>query len=144
MSFLALWMLLALSASPTTTPQEVFVRCVCGTVVYEHKITRKNGTSHYRSKPMKEASVVLYPRPGESCCEGLSPISSVQVGRSGHFKFTEIKPGPYWIAVHGAGSTAARAIRYEPMKGYSPSFSVYTFAVTDTGELDIGVTVTVD
>jgi hypothetical protein len=144
MSALTLWAVLLLLVSPATEQQELVVRCVCGTVVHERKITRKNGSSHYTHKPMKEASVVLFRRQGGSCCEGRSPISSVQVGRSGHFKFSEIKPGLYWIAVRAGGSTAARAIRYEPVKGYSPSFSVYTFAVTDTGELNIGVTVTVD
>jgi len=123
------------------------VRCLCGTVVYEHAIPLKNAPSNirYKTKPMRDLPVALFAHEeGVSCCQGTEPVAATTTSRGGKFKFKGIRPGPYWLLVRASGRDSMAPIRYEPMKGYSASSSTYTFALTDTGELDVGVTVTVD
>src|SRR5208282_2918210 len=147
MTALALFAFLLMPAQQPNDTQESSLRCVCGSVVYQHEVPSKRASSnpHYKTTSMRSVPVLIYPRQsGVSCCEGLSPVASLETGRSGRFEFKGIRPGAYWFVVRSNSHAAVRAIRYEPMKGYLPSLSVYTFALDDAGDLNIGVTVTVD
>jgi hypothetical protein len=148
MTALALFVFLLMPAQHPTDAQESLLRCVGGSVVYQHEVPSKKASAnphYYKTTSMRGVPVFIYPRQsGVSCCDGLSRVASLETGRSGRFEFKDIRPEVYSFVVRSNNHAATRAIRFEPIKGYSPSSPAHTFALDDAGDLKIGVTVTVD
>lgn len=148
MTALLLLVLLFLPATQSPSKELNFpLRMICGTIVYSHEVPKKepSGEDRYKRKSMRGVPVLLYAcEEIVSCCKNLSPIGSLETGRSGNFEFKDVSPGKFWLVIHTNGHDAMMPIRYEPINDSRPLCSDYTLVLNDAGELNWEVVITVN
>jgi len=142
MTPLLLLTLLLLHVQEASGNRPTLVRCVCGKLVYDHKIPQKKSSAkpQYKRKSVHHAALLLYSLQNSgTCCEGLSPVASAETDRFALFEFKNVQPGSYWLAVPSKGLKAFAPISYEPLniKGIRSSPSDYVFVLNDAGELNV-------
>jgi hypothetical protein len=142
---LASWTFAALIAMghPQSQPaaRTFEVKRLCGKVVHVD-CSKPN----FASKGLRGVRLSLYRRGTEvSCCEALAPLAVTTTGRWGHFKFTKMTEGPYWIAAQVGARDYKIAIQFTPPKaGTAALCADEEYQIDDSGDFVLGQYVTVD
>jgi hypothetical protein len=90
----------------------------------------------YEVRKLRHVAVSLYAADdNRQCCEGISPLATVQTGHwaSFQFKTKSLPPGMYWVQVEPEGRRYQILIRYAPKKHSDQQCYQTCWDVDDSG-----------